>query len=281
MSERYPRDPREIIRVPLAVISRERQPWHVRVVTREADVRRLAALIQMTGVIEPITIVPSADGGYLVGLGLMRLLAAEYLGLEAIPAYVLAEADAPGLIRRAIADEDGNSPYSTLERGWALLRLEEALEAEGLPCRQKDIVVRQGLDKGTVSGSLKAGRAITEQRLRELASQRRLDWKSLISLPREAVRQIANAPEKYRDELLHAVAGAVEQGSNATSAVKEKRASLLAGEVSNSDRHQLGLRRLRSRLYATLVRALRVGMRLLRRLLPYIVIPVRKNPVVD
>jgi ParB-like chromosome segregation protein Spo0J len=259
MSKKFRMDPREVVHIPVEQISRERQPWHIRTSARDEDVRRLASFIEKTGVTEPITLVPAAERGgqFRIGIGLMRFLATEHLGLKSIPAYVLAEVNASWLMHRAIADDEGRTPYSPLERGWALLRLKEAFVAEGVPFRQKDLGRRQGWDEGTISGAMKAGRAITEERLRELCSRGGLDWDAVITIPRDALRHIANAPEGDRDELLRAGAEAVQNGANAEVAVRRKRTSLSAPLMSGSGRRRWGIGMIR-RLCATLLRVARL-----------------------
>jgi ParB-like chromosome segregation protein Spo0J len=258
MSKKCRKDPKEIVHVPLEQIDRKQQSWHVRISARDEDVRKLANLIERTGDVEPITLGPAAEPGGppRIGLGRMRFLAAEFLAMKTIPAYVLAEVDAVWLMDRAMADDEGRTRYSPLERGWALLRLEKALVAEGVHFQQKDLGRRPGWDEGTISGAMKAGRAITEQRLRDLSSQGGLDWDSLVTIPRDALRHIANAPEEDRNELLRAGAEAVQKGRNAEIAVKRKRVSLSAPLMNEAGSRCWGIGLIR-RLLATLLRVTR------------------------
>jgi ParB-like chromosome segregation protein Spo0J len=213
-----PQGPRRVVLIPIAEIRRERQAWHVRVVICDAEIEKLANLIRMTGEIDPVTVIRS-PGGYLLGLGLLRLLAAERAGYDLIPAHVEDEADPLSLLQRQLADDDAGARYRTLERAWGLVRLHDLLEQRGVHAVQKEICSLKRLDKGTVSGALKAGRAITEQRVRQVASAHDLDWQPVAALPRGAVRRIANAPDDVRDELLHAVCGALKRGESAARAV--------------------------------------------------------------
>lgn len=212
------RDPRRIALIPIPDIRRERQAWHVRLATKDEEVEKLANLIRMTGDIDPITVIRDPDG-YLLGLGERRLLAVERLGHDVIPAYVLDEADPLNLLKRQLADDEAGVPYRTLERSWALVKLHDLLEERGVHSVQKEICGLKKLDKGTVSSGLKAGRAIPEERLRRIASAHDLDWGSVTALPREAVRQIANAPDDLRDELLHAACRSLAEGENPRRAV--------------------------------------------------------------
>jgi ParB-like chromosome segregation protein Spo0J len=213
-----PRDSRKVELVQIAQIRRERQAWHVRLVIDDAEVEKLANLIRMTGDIDPITVIKGPDC-YLLGLGERRLLAVERIGWDVIPAYVQDQADPLSLLQRQLADDKAGVPYRTLERSWALVKLHDLLEKRGIHKVQKEICSLKKLDKGTVSSGLKVGRAISEERVRQIASDHDLDWHAVAALPRKAVRQIANSPADVRDELLHAACGALKRGESAGGAV--------------------------------------------------------------
>jgi ParB-like chromosome segregation protein Spo0J len=227
------KDPRRVVLIPTAEICRDRQAWHVRVVIDDVEVEKLANVIRMTGEIDPITVV-QFPGGYLLGLGLLRLLAAERAGYDSIPAHVEEEADPLTLVQRQLADDEASTRYRTLERAWGLVQLHDLLEERGVHPAQKEICKRRNLDAGTVSNALKAGRAITEQRVRQVASDHGLDWRSVAALPREAVRQIANASDEVRDELLHVVCGALNRDENPARAIEATLPLIQRSSTSNA-----------------------------------------------
>lgn len=214
-----PRDPRRIVLIPVAEIIRDPQYWHVRVDVTDAEVKRLAELLRATGDLDPITVIPTAKG-YLLGLGVIRLLAAEYLGESVIPAHLEPEIDTLALLRRQLADDEAITSYSTLERGWALRKLREVSAAAGIPLTQKEICEERNLDKGTVSLILQAAEVIPVERVQKAAAEHGLDWRKVARLPRDAIRAIASRPQPVGDELLHAACRALDQGASPVRAVK-------------------------------------------------------------
>lgn len=213
---------RERVLVPVTAICRERQPWHTRVHRCEQDVDRLARPIASTGEMVPIRVVRRGEGGYDYVCELLRLLAVEQLGYGMIPACVEEHTNEELLLRIALPGQEVRFPLRTIERGWALVRLQHLRAERGLPHRQTDLATALGLDEGGVSIALKAARAIPQERAEELARERGLASGEIATLGRDPVRRIARANgEETRRRLLVAAYSALVAGESVARAVRE------------------------------------------------------------
>lgn len=213
---------RERVLVPVTAICRERRPWHTRVHRCEQDVDRLARPIASTGEMVPIRVVRRGEGGYDYVCELLRLLAVEQLGYGMIPACVEEHTNEELLLRIALPGQEVRFPLRTIERGWALVRLQHLRAERGLPHRQTDLATALGLDEGGVSIALKAARAIPQERAEELARERGLASGEIATLGRDPVRRIARANgEETRRRLLVAAYSALVAGESVARAVRE------------------------------------------------------------
>lgn len=252
----HPLRARATILVPVAAIRRERQPWHTRFHVCEADIRRLMRAIASTGEVVPIRILSRPDGSYDYVSGLLRLLAVERLGHDMIPAFVAEESDEELLLRMAIAEQETQVPLKTLDRGWALLRLQRMREERGLSHLQKDLAEQTGVDESDVSTALNAARAIPQKAADEIAREHGIETGTITTLAREPLRRIGRAGgEEERARLLAVACSALTEGTCATRAVREAHAELTA--TKEEERPPLGALAAVRRITRGLLRRLR------------------------
>jgi ParB/RepB/Spo0J family partition protein len=222
---------REVLPIPLSEIRREQKPYHVRVHIADEEVERLASAIRATKDVVPIRVLRSSEGYDLV-FGLLRLLAVEHLGYETIPAIIEEQADDEALLRLALLEQEIRFPLRHLERGWALSRLQRLREERGLPFRQADLVEATGLDKGTVSASLRAAKVLAEDRAKGLAAAHGIGIEEIAGLGRAQVRKIVGAEnEEVRERIIDAACSAIAAGESPAEAVAE-----IVATVSQSSR---------------------------------------------
>lgn len=212
---------REVVPVPLSKIRRDRKLYQVRMHIAAEEVERLASAIRATKDVVPIRVL-RGDEGYDLVFGLLRLLAVESLGYEMIPAIIEDQADDEALLRLALLEQEVRFPLRHLERGWALSRLQRLREERGLPSRQADLVEATGLDKGTVSSSLRAAEVIGEDRAKGLAVEYGIGIEEIAGLGRAQVRKIVGAEnEEVRERIIDATCSAIAAGESPAEAVTE------------------------------------------------------------
>ena len=224
---------RPMVYVPISSIRRERQPWHTRVYISTGDIDRLARAIDVTKIITPITVISLLDGTYDYVSGLLRILACENLGVCNIPAFVEDSVDPVFLLRSALIEQDAHFPLLTLERGWALKRLQDLSTARGKRLRQSDLSHDLGIDPGTVSEALGAERVIGESAAEQVAVQFGIEPSDIAGLPRSAIRQILRASKHVGyEQLMHDVGSAIAQDENVERFIKSRYSTPTADEAS-------------------------------------------------
>ena len=229
--------PMEIEDIPIDRIDRSRKLWHVRTCVRDDDVARLAQTITSTGRVVPIHVVVDSNDVYSYVSGLLRLLAVERLGHHTIPAMVDRQVDAEVLLCAALAEQEMRFPVKTLERGWALERLQGIRERGGLPNKQRDIARITGMDEGTVSAALKAARSVPQTLAEECATAAGLAVGDVALLGRNAVRMIARTPgEENRRAMVRAACSALASNGDANLAVRQKYDSITSSQDATARR---------------------------------------------
>lgn len=227
---------RPMVYVPISSIRRERQPWHTRVHVSPGDVDRLARAIDATKIVTPITVISLGDGTYDYVSGLLRILACEKLGARSIPAFVEDSVDPVFLLRAALIEQDIHFPLLTLERGWALKRLQGLSMARGQRLRQCDLAEELGIDPGTVSEAIRAERLISEAAAEQVAMEFGFNPGEIAGLPRSAIRQMLSASKHVgREQLMHDLGCAIAQDENVECFMKARYAKPKAEESSRTE----------------------------------------------
>lgn len=156
---------------------------------REFDEEALAELadsIQSLGVIQPITVRPTADGRYIIISGERRWRAAQLAAIEALPAYIR-EVDDTNLHAMALVENVQRQDLNAIEIALGLQRL---VEECGLT--QESLSEKVGMKRSTVSNYM---------RLLKLPDEVQLALKEgVISMGH--AKAIAGAEEKKQTSLL-------------------------------------------------------------------------------
>jgi ParB family chromosome partitioning protein len=133
------------------------------------DVRELASSIAVTGVIEPLVVIPLDDGAMRILAGHRRAAAAVAAGLDAVPCLVrpdLAGADdeqlacalAENLQRRGISVQEEARAYAQLSAfpGWSAKRIAQATGRDELSVRRsiEASMLAPELQPAAISGQL-------------------------------------------------------------------------------------------------------------------------------
>ncbi len=259
---------RESILVPVAAVSRERRVWHTRIHVCEKDLARLTQAIESSKVVVPIRVVRRPDGAYEYVSGLLRLIAVERLGQRLIPAFVESGTDEEFLLRTALIEQEVRFPLKTLERGWALLRLQELRRELGRSHLQTEIAQELGIDEGDVSTALAAARTIPQERAEEMAQKFGITLGDIAKLPRDPLRRITRTcDQEERQQLLDTACSALSTGANATQAVRGAHEKLEKQNLSAGRGEPTGaVRQLARGIRRRLAEALRWIMIFIRRL---------------
>lgn len=165
-----------------------------------AEVEAFTRAVRATGGIEhPLLArpIPGEHEAYELVAGGLRLAAALRLGWTTIPCRVRHLDDAAARAVSLLEDLAGKRIH-TLPLGWAML---EAMEATGWA--QSDLAGMSRHNPSTISEAVKAGRAVPEPLLREIAAERGVSPSTARAVPRDALRRIAKIadPVQRRAEL--------------------------------------------------------------------------------
>lgn len=116
----------------------------------DAEVEELATSIRAQGMIQPILVTPSPEGGYMIVAGERRFRAAQRLGLEQVPVVVREVANDRELLELALVENLQRSDLDPVEEAEAYKTLQQAF---GLS--QEVIAERVGKSRPAVANALR------------------------------------------------------------------------------------------------------------------------------
>jgi ParB family chromosome partitioning protein len=132
----------------------DKSPHQPRLIFDPEAIDTLAASIEESGLISPITVRPSEGGRYELIGGERRMRAHQILGRSAIPAFVLSDISSTDAAIGALADNDAKRSLCDYERGKAYKRALTILTETGKPINQGTLARRIGVSDATVSRCL-------------------------------------------------------------------------------------------------------------------------------
>ena len=115
----------------------------------EEALAELADSIRTLGVIQPVTVKPTADGRYIIISGERRWRAAQVAGLEVLPAYIR-EVDDTNLHAMALVENVQRQDLNAIEIALSLQRL---VEECGLT--QDALAEKVGMKRSTISNYMR------------------------------------------------------------------------------------------------------------------------------
>lgn len=132
----------------------DKSPHQPRLIFDPEAIDTLAASIDESGLISPITVRQSEGGRYELIGGERRLRAHQILGRSAIPAFVLSDISSTDAAIGALADNDAKRSLCDYERGKAYKRALTMVTETGKPINQGTLARRIGVSDATVSRCL-------------------------------------------------------------------------------------------------------------------------------
>lgn len=132
----------------------DKSPHQPRLIFDPEAIDTLAASIEESGLISPISVRQSDGGRYELIGGERRLRAHQILGRSAIPAFVLSDISATDAAIGALADNDAKRSLCDYERGKAYKRALTMVTGTGKPINQGMLARRIGVSDATVSRCL-------------------------------------------------------------------------------------------------------------------------------
>lgn len=203
----------EVCCLPLDLIDLSRRSWSIREWVDYEETDALAVSIRESGRIDvPIIVRPAGDHTYELIVGLRRVLAARKAGLREIDAVVRQLSDSDAFLV-ALREDACRKALTTLELGWALLRLRAEWSEERYgPYRQKRLAELVGVAESSVSEPMRIAEAIPRDKLAEAGGQHGIPIARLAGLGRKALRPLravaADERERLVGEITHAIAEA-------------------------------------------------------------------------
>jgi ParB family chromosome partitioning protein len=132
----------------------DKSPHQPRLIFDPEAIDTLAASIEESGLISPVTVRKSEDGRFELIGGERRLRAHQILGRTSIPAFVLSDISSTDAAIGALADNDAKRSLCDYERGKAYKRALTMLTETGKPITQGMLARRIGVSDATVSRCL-------------------------------------------------------------------------------------------------------------------------------
>lgn len=132
----------------------DKSPHQPRLIFDPEAIDTLAASIEESGLISPVTVRRSEAGRYELIGGERRLRAHQILGRTSIPAFVLSDISATDAAIGALADNDAKRSLCDYERGKAYKRALTMLTETGKAITQGMLARRIGVSDATVSRCL-------------------------------------------------------------------------------------------------------------------------------
>ncbi len=175
---------REILEVPIGAL--RRNPAQPRRRFSQEGLEELAESIRQYGILNPLTIRPTADGRYELVAGERRLRAARMAGLESVPCRVLAVGEQDSALL-ALVENLQRRDLDFLEEAEGMARL---IRDFGL--RQEDVARRLGISQSAVANKLRLLRL----------DPRLLDHILSAGLTERHARALLRLPEELRTEAL-------------------------------------------------------------------------------
>jgi ParB/RepB/Spo0J family partition protein len=197
-------------RLPIDWIDTGRRAWSIREWVDEAEIEALAGSIRESGKIDmPITVRPAGERTFELVAGLRRVLAAQRAGLREIDAMVRQLSDSDAFLA-ALREEACRKALTTLELGWALLRLraEWSEERDG-PYRQKRLAELVGVAESSVSEPMRIAEVLPRDDLAAAGEEYGIPIARLAGLGRKALRPLRAAAPNERGSVVRAVARAI------------------------------------------------------------------------
>lgn len=203
-------------RIPLDRIDTGPKNWSLREWLDDAEIDALADTIRANGRVDvPITVRPAGGGTYELVVGLRRVTAAKRAGLQEIDAIVREISDEDALLI-ALREDTCRKALSTLELGWALIRLRaEWSEALYGAYRQKRLAELVGVAESSVSEPMRIAEAIPRDELTAAGEEHGVPITRLAGLGRKALRPLRAAAANKRRDLLREVARAIAEAERA------------------------------------------------------------------
>ena len=132
----------------------DKSPHQPRLIFDPEAIDTLAASIEESGLISPVTVRRSEDGRFELIGGERRLRAHQILGRTSIPAFVLSDISSTDAAIGALADNDAKRSLCDYERGKAYKRALTMLTETGKAITQGMLARRIGVSDATVSRCL-------------------------------------------------------------------------------------------------------------------------------
>lgn len=188
-----------VCRIPLDQIDAGPKTWSLREWVDDAEIDALAETIRANGGVDvPITIRPAGSCSYVLVVGMRRVTAARRAGLQEIDAFVRSVSDTAALLI-AIREDASRKDLTTLELGWALLRLREnwPVEVYG-PYRQRHLAALVGAAENSISEPIRIAEAVPRDLLIAAGEEYGVAISRLAGLGRKALRPIRAAAVSER-----------------------------------------------------------------------------------
>jgi ParB family transcriptional regulator, chromosome partitioning protein len=141
--------PRGAYYADLAVSAIRPNPRQPRSVFDEEPLAELMASIRAVGLLQPVVVRSSSDGGYQLIMGERRWRAVHQLGWETIPAIVKETSD-DALLRDALLENVHRSPLNPLEEGAAYQQL-----LDDFGCTHDELAARLGRSRPHISNTMR------------------------------------------------------------------------------------------------------------------------------
>ncbi len=133
----------------VAVASIRSNPYQPRIQFKPEALEDLARSIQQNGLLQPLVVRPTADGGFELIAGERRLMASKQAGLESVP-VVVREASRREMLEMALVENLQREDLNPIEEAEAYQRL-----AEEFGLTQEEISKRVAKSRSAVTNSLR------------------------------------------------------------------------------------------------------------------------------
>ncbi len=234
----------------LALDLLDRNPYQTRTHINAAGIEELAASIAASGVLQPITVRPIADGRYQLITGERRWLASQKAGKPTIPAIVRLASNEQAM-EMTIVENLQREDLNPMEEAHAFERLSREF---GLT--QEQISIRTGKDRGSIANYVRLLKLPEEVQIMVRQGEltvghakvlMALDTPAGISKMAQRIREKAMSvrqTEQYVEELLHPVTLRIDPRAPLVDPnvreVQEKMSRLLGLKVTIADRKGKG-----------------------------------------
>jgi ParB/RepB/Spo0J family partition protein len=208
-----------LARIRIDQIDATEKSWTVREWIDDSDLDMLTVSIRQRGDLDvPLTVRPARGAGihkYELILGSRRMLGAQRAGHADVLAVVCNVDDREALATAVRADTSSRQ-LSTLERGWAMVRLRAEWDSQVHgPYKQKRLAERVGAKEATVSEAIRTAEDLPRSMIEGAAEENNIPVAHLAGLHRPVVRKLRKLPQEARAPVLDTVASEIAR-ANAT-----------------------------------------------------------------